>query len=102
MVREFLLHCETIHPHPEPILANEVSLEINSKFVLHKDVEVEIKTDGRKLGTMLVSKGNLEWLPSGNHVNKRRVTWARFAELMETEGKEVKVRAKAKNPVAPK
>jgi hypothetical protein len=72
-------------------MANEVSLDIKSKFVLHKDVEIEIKTDGKKLGTMLVSKGNLEWLPSGNHVNKRRISWTKFAEWMETDGRAVKI-----------
>jgi len=73
-------------------MANEVTLDINSKFVLHKDVQVEVKTDGRKLGTLLISKGNIEWLPSGNSVNKHRLNWAKFAELMETQGKPAKIK----------
>lgn len=75
-------------------MAHEVTLNMNSKFVLHKDVEVEIKTDGKKLGTVLISKGNIEWLPSGNSVNKCRLSWSRFAEVMQNEGRQVKIKAK--------
>lgn len=76
-------------------MAHEVTLDIATKFVLHKDVKIEVKTDEGKLGTLLVSKGNVEWLPSGNHVNKKRLSWAKFAELMESEGQDVKVKKKA-------
>lgn len=70
---------------------HEVSLDIATKFVLHKDVTVEIKKDNAKLGTLLISKGNVEWVPVGNHVNKHRLTWTQFAKLMETEGKQVRM-----------
>ncbi|MNE57647.1 hypothetical protein D3C80_1526260 [compost metagenome] len=63
-------------------MAHEVFLNLNEKIVLHKDVEVEVKADGAKLGTLLISKGNIEWLPVGNSVNKHRLTWRKFAELM--------------------
>ena len=72
-------------------MAHQVILDISTKFVLHKDVEIEVKKDGRKLGTVLVSKGNIEWLPAGNHVNKKRLSWSKFAELMTAEGKDVRI-----------
>ncbi|WP_315532066.1 hypothetical protein [Delftia acidovorans] len=75
-------------------MAHEVTLDIATKFVLHKDVKIEVKTDEGKLGTLLVSKGNIEWLPKGNYVNKKRLTWTKFAELMQAEGKAVKVKKK--------
>lgn len=71
-------------------MAHEVTLDIATKFVLHKDVKIEVKKDGRKLGSVLVSKGNIEWLPVGNSVNKKRLSWGKFAELMDSEGKDVK------------
>lgn len=71
-------------------MAHEVIMDVSSKFVLHKDVSVEIKKDGKKLGTVLISKGNIEWVPSGNSVNKKRLSWSKFAELMEQEGRDVK------------
>ncbi len=76
-------------------MAHEVTLDIATKFVLHKDVKIEVKNGDGKLGTVLVSKGNIEWLPAGNHVNKKRLAWAKFAELMEAEGKAVKAKKKA-------
>ena len=73
-------------------MAHEVVLDINNKFVLHKDVMVEVKSDNGKLGTLLISKGNIEWLPAGNSVNKHRLTWTKFATLMEKQGKPAKVK----------
>lgn len=72
-------------------MAHEVTLDISTKFVLHKDVTIEVKKDGRKLGTALISKGNIEWVPAGNSANKKRLSWAKFAELMVAEGKDVKI-----------
>ena len=77
-------------------MAHEVSAKLYTKVVAHKDLEVEVKTTNNgkssKLGTLLISKGNLEWLPKGNHVNKKRLTWVQFATLVEGEGKTVKVK----------
>ncbi|QNK02889.1 hypothetical protein [Dyella telluris] len=71
-------------------MAHEVTMDISTKFVLHKDVKVEVKKDGSKLGTVLISKGNIEWLPAGNSVNKKRLSWAKFAELMNQHGGSVR------------
>lgn len=76
-------------------MAHEVTLDIATKFVLHKDVKLEVKSGGKKLGTLLISKGNIEWLPSGAHVNKKRLTWNAFAKLMTGEGKPAKVKKRA-------
>jgi len=78
-------------------MAHEVVLDIATKFVLHKDVRVDVKTDEGKLGTLLISKGNIEWLPARNRVNKYRMTWSKFAEVMEGKpGKGRQVKAPAK------
>ena len=66
---------------------HEVSFELPQKLVLAKDVVFTIKSDGSKLGTLLISKGNIEWVPASHSVKKRRLTWEKFAELMESEGK---------------
>jgi hypothetical protein len=81
-------------------MAHEVSAKLHTKAVAHKDLEVAVKTikDGKstKLGTLLISKGNVEWLPRGNHVNKKQLTWVQFATLIENEGKTVKTAKTAK------
>jgi len=71
---------------------HEVTLDLSTTFVLSKDLKLDIKKDGRKLGTALISKGNIEWVPAGNSVNKMRMSWAKFAELMESEGKDVRIK----------
>ena len=77
-------------------MAHEVSAKLHTKVVAHKDMEIEVKTidDGKpsKLGTLLISKGNIEWLPKGNSVNKKRLSWVQFAALVEEHGKTVKVK----------
>ncbi len=77
-------------------MAHEVSAKLYTKVVAHKDLEIEVKTiDGgkpSKLGTLLISKGNIEWLPKGNSVNKKRLSWIQFAALVEEHGKTVKVK----------
>lgn len=71
---------------------HDVTFSISNKLVQRKDVEFEIKKDGLKLGTLLISKGNIEWVPSGNHVNKSRMSWGKFAELMASQGKPAKLK----------
>ncbi len=73
-------------------MAHEIVLNLAAKVVMNKDIEIEVKKDEKRLGTLLVSKGNLEWLPAGNSVNKKRLAWAKFAELIEEHGQAVKVK----------
>jgi hypothetical protein len=54
--------------------------------VQHTDIELEVSSDGTKLGTLKVSRGTIDWLPARNKVNYREMTWERFAELMEEHG----------------
>ena len=73
-------------------MAHEVRVKIDTAVVAHKDFEVVVRTGDGKLGTLLISKGNIEWLPKGNSVNKRRLSWAKFAEFMEKHGKPAKAK----------
>jgi carbon monoxide dehydrogenase subunit G len=73
-------------------MAHEVKINLQSKLVQRQDVEIEVKKDGGKLGTILISKGNIEWVPSGNHVNKHRLTWTQFADLMAEHGAARKIK----------
>jgi len=72
-------------------MANIVNVNINASVpVKHTDFEVIVKHNNSKLGTLLISKGNIEWLPKGNSVNKKRMSWVKFAEFMEVEGRPFK------------
>jgi hypothetical protein len=73
-------------------MAHEVRVKIDTAVVAHKDFEILVKTERGKVGTLLISKGNVEWLPKGNSVNKRRLSWQKFADAMEKHGKLTKVK----------
>jgi len=73
-------------------MAHEVRVKINTAVVAHKDLEIVVKTGREKLGTLLISKGNVEWLPKGNWVNKRRLTWEKFSAFMDEYGKLAKAK----------
>ncbi len=73
-------------------MAHEVRVKIDTGIIAHKDLEIIVKEDGGKLGTLLISKGNIEWLPKGNSVNKKRLTWQQFAALMENRARTVKAK----------
>lgn len=72
-------------------MAHEVSITLPEVEIFHKDVEVAVRADGSSLGTILISKGNLEWVPAGNSANKLRMSWRRFAELMAEEGEAARI-----------
>jgi hypothetical protein len=67
-------------------MAHDVRIKLNTAVVRHKDLEVIVKRGTGKLGTLLISQGNIEWLPKGNSVNKRRLSWKQFAALMIKKG----------------
>lgn len=71
---------------------HEVRARVDTKVIGHKDLEITVKQDGEKLGTLLISKGNIEWLPKGKYINKKRISWKRLAHLMQAEGRSVKAR----------
>jgi hypothetical protein len=66
---------------------HDVAFAIPQKFVLSKDVEFNVKSNGAKLGTLLVSQGNIEWVPASNTVKKYRLSWEAFDDLMQSRGK---------------
>ena len=72
-------------------MAHEVRLKLNTNVVAYKDVEVSVRGASGKLGTLLISKGNIEWRPAWKFVRKYRFTWEKFAERMQ-EGKRVRAK----------
>lgn len=74
-------------------MANEVEVKINTSVIVkHTDFEVVVRNNEGKLGTLLISKGNIEWLPKGNSVNKQRLSWTKFASFMAEVGRPVKAK----------
>ena len=64
-------------------MAYEVKLDAQISEVLHKDVVFKVKSNGRKLGDLMISKGGVEWRPKGHSVNTIDLKWKQFADKME-------------------
>jgi hypothetical protein len=77
-------------------MAHEVNATFHKKVVGNKDIEVNVKKDGSKLGTLLISKGNIEWLPSPKSVKRSRFSWRKFAAIMVSEGKPIRKKKQKK------
>jgi hypothetical protein len=78
-------------------MKHEVTLDLCKNSVVpvgSTDIEISVSLATGKLGTLLISKGNIEWMPANKSVNARRFTWRQFADKMK-EGKPVKKKKKA-------
>jgi hypothetical protein len=63
--------------------AHRVSLKIPSQIdVQNTDIELEVHSDEKKLGTLKISKGSIDWLPANHSVNHVAMSWEDFAALM--------------------
>ena len=71
--------------------AHDITMNAQTRIIRGKDVEFEIKSGRRKLGSLLISQGNVEWVPTGHSANRYRISWEKFSELMVDKGRKVKV-----------
>jgi hypothetical protein len=76
----------------EKNMAQEIRFKIDTAVVAHKDFEIVVRTDKGKLATLLISRGNVEWLQMVNPLKKKRLSWVKFAEFMEDLGKPAKAK----------
>jgi hypothetical protein len=60
---------------------HDIDIEIPPKVVLNSDVRFVIRSDGEKLGELLVSRGSIAWVP-GHSPNAIHLNWERFDTLM--------------------
>lgn len=74
---------------------HDVTIEIPKKSIQAKDIQFTVKSDGGMLGTLLISKGNVEWVPANHSVRKRRLSWERFADLMQDQGRKARIKKKS-------
>jgi hypothetical protein len=64
-----------------------ISMKQPKEVILGKDVQFSIIRNGRKLGELHVSKGNLEWVPAGSRTKTFRLRWAQVAQIFEENGR---------------
>ena len=69
-------------------MAHKVIFNVPRRELGREDVEFVVERDGRRFGTLLVSKGGIEWRPT-NKVYRRNLKWDRFDQLMRDTGRPV-------------
>lgn len=62
---------------------HEVKMTAKISQILNKDVSFKAYADGELVGELLISKGALEWRPTGNSVSTAHFPWAKFADVMK-------------------
>ena len=66
--------------------AHAIKLRITKGIeVLNTDITVEVKKDGKRFGTVTISKGSIDWRPTKKHVggkNEIPLTWTEFDKAM--------------------
>jgi hypothetical protein len=70
----------------EAQMSHEVDFSIPSRDLGRSDVEFNVKKDGRKLGTLKVSKGSVVWFATDTSYGYK-LTWSAFDALMQANGK---------------
>ena len=64
---------------------HEIEASIPALSIVNTDVTVMVKSNEKKLGELLISKGSIDWLPSGHEWPPYRVSWERFDEFMRKQ-----------------
>jgi hypothetical protein len=61
---------------------HDIEVDLPAQRVVNTDLHVVVKSDGRKLGELLISKGTIDWRPAKHH-KPVSMRWETFARLME-------------------
>ena len=66
-------------------MAHKVTFKLPRRPLGREDIVFIVKKDDRRFGTLLISKGALEWRPT-NKVYRRKVSWDKFDQIMRESG----------------
>jgi hypothetical protein len=64
------------------VAEHEIEITLPRKALMNVDAKILIKSDGRKLGELHVSKGTVDWKAKGKKQAKY-FSWERFAEVLD-------------------
>jgi hypothetical protein len=67
-------------------LKHSVTFTVPERPLEKVDVEFDVKCDGETLGTLKVSKGDVEWRKR-NDTYGYHLTWSKFDEVIRKTGK---------------
>lgn len=66
-------------------MAHNVMFTVPERPVGNADIEFVVDKDGKKLGTLRVSRGALVWIEA-DHTYGHKLGWSDFSDLMQTNG----------------
>ena len=61
---------------------HDIRMSLPRALIVNTDVEIEVYSDGEKLGELHLSKGTIDWRPA-HSPREIKLPWERFARLME-------------------
>jgi hypothetical protein len=61
---------------------HEIEASLPAHRIVNTDVTVIIKSNGERLGDLLISKGSIDWRPAKHQIS-HRMSWEKFALFME-------------------
>ena len=70
-------------------MAHKILMKIPKMVVSGRDVSFVVTKNSKKVGELLISKGNVEWWPSGNKRKAKSMSWQKFAEYIEVHGRDI-------------
>ncbi len=73
-------------------MQHEVKFSIPERELGKADIEFKVKRNGKKFGTLKVSKGSVVWVPKDNTYGFK-MNWNDFDEQMTTKGKKEQPKA---------
>ncbi len=60
---------------------HHIEISLPTKPLKNVDTTIAVWSDDEKLGEMRISRGSLDWIPSGAQI-PRRITWENLAYLL--------------------
>ena len=69
-------------------MAHKVTFDVPRRDLGREDIVFVVHKDDKRFGTLLISKGAVEWRPT-NKVYRRKISWDKFDQLMRQSGNRV-------------
>jgi hypothetical protein len=69
-------------------MAHKVTFNLPRRELGREDIVFVVEKNDRRFGTLLISKGAVEWRPT-NKQYRRKISWDKFDQLMREIGNRV-------------
>jgi hypothetical protein len=56
-----------------------------SKRATQNSLKIDVELEGKKVGSLHIARGSVEWWPDYKKVNAHRFNWWQFVDLLETK-----------------